>query len=217
MKKKISLLIILVGIGILVYGYLEYNKYQEEQNRYIKISAKVDTVQINDDNRTVTFKFDVNGTTYSSNITTNEDLEIGNTKEIYYEKNSPENTKMNLLTIFKSLIILLVGTVITLFGLFLCMKSLLAKSRIKSLKKKGILINATIQEALVVPKDKGKNPYKIRAQYLNPLDNKTYFFESEETEMDLKDIVSKKRLNTIPVYLNKKNTDDYYVDIDSLR
>ena len=94
---------------------------------------------------------------------------------------------------------------------------MMSKGRITKLKKNGIMINATIQEALVVPKDKGKNPYKIRAQYLNPQDNKTYFYESEETETDLKDLVSRKGLTTIPVYINSKNTDDYYVDLDSIR
>ena len=217
MKKKLSLVIILVGIGLWVFGYLEFNKYQEEHNRYVKIKAKVESVQINDNNRMVTFRFDVNGTTYSSNITTDEALEVGNTKEIYYDKTSPNNVKLLLITIVKSVLLFLAGTVITIFGLYLTMKNLLAKGRIKRLRKKGILINATIQEALVVPKDKGKNPYKIRAQYLNPVNNKTYFFESEETEVDLKDIVSKRRLTTIPVYINKRNTDDYFVDIDSLR
>ncbi len=216
MKNKLNLIVILVGIGIIGYGYLEYNKYQEEQNKYIKIDAKVDTVQINDNNRTVTFKYDVNGKTYSSNITTEENLEIGNTKEIYYDKNTPENSKIKLMTMFKSILILVVGTLIVIFGLFLSMKSMLAKGRIKRLKKKGILINAPIQEVVVVPKDKGKNPYKIRTQYLNPQDNKTYFFESEETSKDLKDIVSKKQIKSVPVYINSKNTDDYYVDIDSL-
>ena len=71
-----------------------------------------------------------------------------------------------------------------------------------------------IQEVLVVPKNKGKNPYKIRAEYLNPKDNKTYFYESEEVKTDLKDIVSKKNIKTIPVYINPKNTNDYYVDVE---
>ena len=217
MKNKLNLIIILLGIGILGYGYFEYTKYQEEQNRYATIKAEVESVQINDDNRVATFKYVVNGTTYSSSISTNQDLEVGNTKEIYYNKNAPDSIKINLITIVKSLLILSIGTLIVLLGLFLSIKNMMSKGRITRLKKKGIMINATIQEALVVPKDKGKNPYKIRAQYLNPQDNKTYFYESEETETDLKDLVSRKGLTTIPVYINSKNTDDYYVDLDSIR
>ena len=61
------------------------------------------------------------------------------------------------------------------------------------------------------------NPYKIRACYNNPQDNKNYFFVSEEEETDLKDLVSKNNIQYINVYINKKNTDDYYVDIESIK
>ena len=96
-------------------------------------------------------------------------------------------------------------------------KKFFIKQRIKRLKKKGILIKASIQEVLVVNKDRGKNPYKIRASYINPQDNKNYIYISEEEETDLKDLVSRNNIRSIDVYINPKNTEDYYVDIESIK
>ncbi len=217
MKNKIGLIILIVGIGITIYGYFGYTKYQDEHNRYVSTLATIDQVEINNNTRLYKLRIEVNNNTYESNIRLDEDYEIGNTVKVYYDKNYPNNTKLKLSTIYKPLGILITGVIVFLLGFILCIRKVLNNSRIKNLKKNGILINAMIQEVLVVPKDKGKNPYKIRAQYLNPQDNKTYFFESEEVETDLKDIVSKKNIRSIPVYLNKKKTSDYYVDIDSIR
>ena len=79
------------------------------------------------------------------------------------------------------------------------------------------MIKASIQEVLVVNKNRGRNPYKIRATYLNPQDNKTYIYISEEEETDLKDIVSRNNIRNIDVYINPKDTADYYVDVESIK
>jgi hypothetical protein len=100
--------------------------------------------------------------------------------------------------------------------LIIYIKNLFIKLRINKLKKKGILIKANIQEVLVVNKNRGKNPYKIRASYNNPKDGKVYIFISEEEVTDLKDLVSRKNIQSIDVYINPNNTQDYYVDLESI-
>ena len=217
MKNKIGIILLIIGIGITIYGYIGYNKYQEEQNRYKSIQATVEGIELNSNKKLYKITFAVGENTYNSNISIDEEYEIGNTVTVYYDKNIPSNTKTSLSSIYKPLGILVLGILILLMGIIIIMKKVLANNRIKNLKKKGILINAMIQEVLVVQKDKGKNPYKIRAQYLNPQDNKTYFFESNEEKDDLKDIVSKKNIKTIPVYISTKDTSDYYMDVDSIK
>ena len=59
-------------------------------------------------------------------------------------------------------------------------------------------------------------PYKIRASYNNPKDGKVYIFISEEEVTDLKDLVSRKNIQRIDVYINPNNTQDYYVDLESI-
>ncbi len=217
MIKKLSIIITIIGIGIIVYGYMEYDKYAEEVNSYELVNAKVDAIEINAGVKTITFKYDVDNTSYTSKITTDENLEEGNTKDIYYNKYRPTNTKLSLLTIYKSILILIVGLVVFIFGMYLNVTKWVLSSRKKRLLKKGIKVMANIQEVLVVQKDKGKNPYKIRATYTNTATNDTYFYESEEDFTDLKDIVSRKNITTIPVYVNPKNGNDYYVDIESIK
>ena len=217
MKKKLNIIVLIISIIVLFFGYTEYDKYIKEHNNFIKINAKVDSIELNGDRKVVTFLYNIDGKEYTSNITTNENLEIGNTKDIYYDKNSPTNTKLELMTIYKSLLILIGGLLILILALYLNLTKLFYSSRKKRLLKKGILINAEIQEVVVVPKDKGRNPYKVRATYTNFATNDKYFYESEEDFTDLKDIVSRKNITKVPVYINPKNGNDYYVDIESLK
>ena len=109
------------------------------------------------------------------------------------------------------------GCLILLIGLILQSKYILINMRIKKLKKKGIMVKANIQEVLVVNKSTGKNPYRIRALYNNPQNSKDYMFISEEEKEDLKDLVTRNNIKTINVYINPRNTEDYYVDIESIK
>ena len=42
-------------------------------------------------------------------------------------------------------------------------------------------------------------------------------FISEEEKEDLKDLVTRNNIKTINVYINPRNTEDYYVDIESIK
>ena len=216
MKKKLNLIVIIIGIIILIYGFVEYNNYNKEHNSYGLVEATVNEVILNGDKTKVGFEYFLNEKYYFSKVETDKTFEVGEKTKVYYLKSDPENCKIQLVSISKSIIIFLIGGLIFLLGIVLSMNKVLANSRVKKLKKKGILIKATIQEVLVVNKNAGKNPYKIRATYLNPQDKKTYTYISEEEETDLKDIVSRNNIRNIDVYINPKNTEDYYVDIESI-
>ena len=62
-------------------------------------------------------------------------------------------------------------------------------------------------------KKKGKLPYHIKAQYINPQDGKTYTYVSEDYYEDLLMLTSSKVITKVPVYINPKNTSDYYMDL----
>lgn len=217
MQKKLNIVISLIGVVLLVLGYLEYNKYRNEQNSYGVVEATINEVKVNGDRTIVGFEFLLNENYYFTSITTEESFEVGDKAKIFYLKNNPESCKLSLMTATKAFMYCICGILIFLLGFVMIVKRFLINIRIKHLKKKGLLVKATIQEVLVVNKNRGKNPYKIRACYYNPQDNKNYFFVSEEEETDLKDLVSKNNIQYINVYINKKNTDDYYVDIESIK
>ena len=217
MKKRINLIIMIIGLIGLVLGYVEYDKYNKEHNSYGVVEAEVSEVKVNGDRTTVNFEFFLNNKYYFSNVGTDENFEVGDKRKIFYLKSNPEICKITLVTLLKTIVFFVCGGLIFLLGLILSIKKVFVNGRVKRLKKKGILIKATIQEVLVVNKDRGKNPYKIRAYYVNPQDNKTYYYLSEEEVTDLKELVSRNNIQTINVYINPKDTDDYYVDIESIK
>ena len=217
MKKKINLIIIIIGIVLLVLGLIEYNKYNKEHASYGVVEATVNEVKVNGKITSVGFEYYLNEKYHFGNVTTDKIFEVGKKQKIYYLKSDPDVCKIELMSITKTLMYLVSSGLILLLEIIFGTKKFFIKQRIKRLKKKGILIKASIQEVLVVNKDRGKNPYKIRASYINPQDNKNYIYISEEEETDLKDLVSRNNIRSIDVYINPKNTEDYYVDIESIK
>lgn len=112
-----------------------------------------------------------------------------------------------------------ISLLILLFNLGNTIKNIKRSSNINHLKTKGIYIYANITEVFVdnkKRKHKGKYPYKLRCKYTNPIDKNEYVFESEPSFLDFNEIFSRYNNQTIIVYLDKKNTSNYYVDLDSL-
>ena len=216
MRKRLNLIIVAIGIILLVVGAIEFKKYKDEHNAYRAVEATINEVKLNGEVTIVGFEYLLNGKYYFSTVTTSENFEVGNKQKIYYLKSDPDICKVHLISITKSVIFFVSGGLVLLLGIVLSIKRLIEKNRIKLLKKKGMLIKASIQEVLVVNKNRGKNPYKIRASYINPQDNKTYVYISKEEKKDLKDIVSRNNIKFINVYINPKDTADYYVDIESI-
>ena len=208
---------IIISTILLVLGFVQYNKYNEEQSSYGLVNATVNEVKFEGDRTIVGFEYFLNERYYFSSVTTDEEFEVGEKRKIYFLKNNPEVCKIHLLSIFKTLMYFSSGILLLAGSILLNIKGLMRKIRIKRLKKKGLLVKANIQEVLVINKNTGKNPYKIRASYDNPKDNKTYIFISEEEKTDLKDLVSRMSVKIIDVYINQNNTEDYYVDIESIK
>ena len=217
MKKKLSIVVVIIGIVLLVLSFNEYKKYDNEKNSYGVVEATVNEVKINDNRTTVGFEYYLNEKYYFSSVVTEEEFKVGSKYHIFYLKNNPNISKIHLITIYKSMVFLGCGCLILLIGLVLQSKYILINMRIKKLKKKGIMVKANIQEVLVVNKSNGKNPYRIRALYNNPQNSKDYMFISEEEKEDLKDLVTRNNIKTINVYINPRNTEDYYVDIESIK
>lgn len=217
MKKKIGFIImIVISVFLLIMGLIEYNQVNSEKEAYGVVEATVNEIKVNGDRTIVGFEYYLNEKYYFSSVTTEESFEVGNKQKIYYLKNNPEICKIHLKNLFKTIIYLVSGGLLLILILIIYIKNLFIKLRINKLKKKGILIKANIQEVLVVNKNRGKNPYKIRASYNNPKDGKVYIFISEEEVTDLKDLVSRKNIQSIDVYINPNNTQDYYVDLESI-
>lgn len=209
----ISILGVLFSIGLYIKDtYLETIS--------VETQAKIISIDYDSNQRSATVVHDISNEEYTVKVIldeSQEELTVNDIINIKYNINNPtqpiynEHLKEVLIIIFISLI----GTILTTnrtISIFKDMKYL------KDLKANGITLDATITDAYVdvkVPKKHSEYPYRIRAKYLNPQDNIEYTFDSEYVYKNLKDLLSNSSITTIKVYLDKNNTNIYYVDLDN--
>lgn len=222
-RSKLDIVYIIItiisAIGVL-YAVGLYIKDAYLETISVETEAKIKSIDYNGNQRSATVTHEINNEEYILSIILDdkdEELTVNDTMTVKYNINNPtqpiynEHLKEILIIIFISLI----GTILTTnrtIGIFKDMKYL------KNLKTNGITLDATITDAYVdvkAPKKHSEYPYRIRAKYLNPQDDKEYTFDSEYVYKNLKDLLSNSNLTTIKVYLDKSNTNIYYVDLDN--
>jgi len=220
-RKNINLFFTIVAILLICYtiGQLVYD-YMQEQNA-VEVEAKIETIDANPIGYSAHVTYKVEGVEYDQyhvDLGLNNKLTVGDYTKIKYNIKNPKklikNNHIILVTITGS-----IGILLLILFLPKRIKIMKKDSNIKNLMKDGIKINANIQDIIInqnSQKNKGFFPYKLRANYLNPTDNKTYIFESEDTYINPNDIIAKYQTKTVIVYLDKNNTSNYYVDIQSL-
>lgn len=148
-----------------------------------------------------------------------ESLAVNDTLDIKYDVRNPSkaiyNDHLGSITI-----IVIVSIILILVTGPKSVKIINEYKRIKELKKTGIRIDATIADIYVDTKSPVHNkqfPYRIRAKYVNPVDNKQYVFDSDYTYVNLREKQVEYQKERIAVYLDKNNTSTYYVDLDNMK
>ena len=193
-NKICSLIIFLYLIFIFLLNY-HRNRKSKKNDKYL--------VKLEDLSPTMSF--------YSCNLFKSRKLfwmgllELVNKK--YYSLTKDKNI-LSLILVLSSAIFLIIG----LSELLIFIKE---KCHIASLIKKGILINVDIEGFYINTNAKminGRHPYKLRASCINANNGIKYVFESENIYDDINRSLAFYKEKTIPVYLNKKNTYDYYLD-----
>ncbi len=217
----ISIVITILSIIGVIFSIGLYIRDAYLETIAVETKAKILSIDYNNKERYATVTYDVNGANYvlpTPLDESQEELAVNDTLTIKYNINNPgvaiynEHLKEVLIIIFISLI----GTALTTNRTLRIIKNL---KYINGLKENGITLEANIVEAYIdinFPKKKSKFPRRIRARYLNPQDNKEYTFDSDYTYKDLNELLSKSNISTIKVYLDKNNTNIYYVDLDNL-
>lgn len=150
---------------------------------------------------------------------TQDSLTVNDTLDIKYDVRNPAkaiyNDHLSAITI-----IVIASIVFILVTGPKSVKIINEYKRIKELKKTGIRIDATIADIYVDTKSPIHNkqfPYRIRAKYVNPVDNKQYVFDSDYTYVNLREKQVEYQKEKIAVYLDKSNTAIYYVDLDNMK
>lgn len=208
----ISIIGLIAGIGLFVYDY-------NLEQRAININAKITALDYKDGSYKATVKYKVDKESYNQVVTiTNDAYTVNDEVPIKYDIENPGQLINNNHYIIAIPLIAL-SLLILLASIKGTIKNIKRSSNIKHLLTKGIYVQANISEIIVDNKgrkNKGKFPYKLRAKFTNPLDNQIYTYDSESTYLDLNAIIKQYNNKLILVYLDKNNTSNYYVDLDSL-
>ncbi len=218
LKQSIINTIFIIGIICCLYALFQsIYDYIQEQNK-ITIIGTVKEVQFGEKTSTIKVGYTVNRIDYIQTITTDEDVTVNDKYQVVYNKNNPALTIKNehIIEISISLSIFAISMAISLQDFI---KGLLKTKKINKYKTEGIYIRANIQEVMIntkAHKYKKHHPYIIRLSYYNPQDGQTYIYKSENIYEDIKSTIERNNTKTVDVYLNKENTNDYYIDLDSI-
>lgn len=136
---------------------------------------------------------------------------------IYYDRNNPQKIGTKALDI-ATLVFLGGGWflfAIGVGGLFNCIKKEKMKKRARNF---GEIIYATYIESVMntLISEKGRHPYYITCEWINPIDNKRYLFKSDNIWLNPRSLIEDEGISTFPVYINMSNMKEYFVDISDL-
>ena len=209
----IGVIVLIASIALFVYDY-------QLEKRAVNITATITTIDYDKGKPQATVKYSVERETYRQKVDVLEDKEynIGDGLDIKYDMNNPGKLIENEHYIIY-LPLLVISILILLISVPKTKKILKKNSNIKYLKAKGLYLNGTIRDIIINnngKKVKGVFPYKLRCKYFNPTDQQEYLFESVDTYINLNEIMMKYHNKEVLVYIDKQNTSNYYVDLDSL-
>lgn len=208
----IAVIAMVIGLGLMLYDY-------NLEQRAININATITSLDYQNGANKATVKYEVDRESYRQEITLSKDgYSVNDEVPIKYDINNPGQLINNNHFIIAASAIG-ISLVLLLFSLRSTIKNIKRSNNIKYLAKKGIYVEATISEVIVdnkLKKHKELFPYKLRAKYNNPIDNKIYTFDSEPTYIDLNAVIKKYNNQVVLVYLDKNNTNNFFVDLDSL-
>ena len=133
-KTKIiltSIIIIIVGIAISIYGIISEINYNQKQKGYIETNAKViDTIATSESKKDkatgmisnyyvyapiIEYKVNKKNYRYELNEYNVKEPKIGSKIKIYYQKNNPNNVK--IIKKNNNILIIIIGTIITFVGI----------------------------------------------------------------------------------------------------
>ena len=206
----LATILIIVGIFFIIKDYID-------ENNAIRIEATIKEHPI--DTTTYTVTYIIESKEYEKIIKLNrKDLTVNDKVEIKYHKNNP-NIIIHNEHLILSIILILVSIIFYIYSLKPLIRYNNQKKRIKLIKQNGFLINAPITEVItngLAHKYKGKYPYRLRIRYINPQDNLTYTFDSEDLYFNVHEILRVNNIRTVVIYIDKANTLNYYVDTTNL-
>ncbi len=217
-KEKINfiirLLILIIAMIIIISNLIIIKNNFKNNSNIQLVKAQVVSINYQNNQDEYLLKYTINGKEYQN--TTSIDLhnyEVGEKINIYYKKNNP-NKIIKKKSIIIPFILVILSIIAIIYAIIMTLQNIKEVNNIEKIIKEGLAINTTLEDIFVTAR---KNKFKLRTSYFNPVDQKKYVYISESFSRDFKDYLTTNGIKEITVYLNKENTNQYYVDLNSLR
>ncbi len=205
----------IVAMAVTIFELLSninFTKTSKEANAVVK------QIFISKNSSSVYVEFKVDGKVYSGSLNGyDRKIREGGVTEIKYNPQNPSEFIRGD-AVFASFMKIRLGLFFLIVGIILMIK------QIKKNKMKDEL-KSTLQPIMAQVKSvdldrtishQGRNPFTLTCVYINPMDNKAYFFKEEQIWYDIKTIIDTKDIKELPVYVDLQNPEKYIIDLDSL-
>lgn len=209
----IGVVFLIIGLGVLIMPYTVRNKV-ETTGVISSIKYKSNQLAHEEDMPSVTVTYIVDGKEYESVLNYySSNFYEGKQLKIYYDQNNPQKihakAESSLAYIFLGLGAVFAG----IGGSGIVIKSKKQK-QINYLKANGNLITADYIETKINAhySVNGRHPYNIYCRWIDPNNAKEYLLKSKNLWKNPENIISEKNITEFPVYMDKNNTDSYFVD-----
>jgi len=216
-NKLAGLPIVIAGLLFAVIGYF-INVNDKKYYEYPTAEAKILDIDTLGDDTDVLIEFYVNNTSikgYSNYY--DSQMRVGDTIIVYYNPSNPTDYLVDG-NINISVIFMIVGTIIFVFGTFTIIRLNLKYKKYLNVKNTGIRVDARISgiEVDTSIAINNKNPYYILCYGVNPITGQEQTFRSENVWEDVRKIIEDNNIDILPVYIDQSNHNNYYVDISVL-
>lgn len=219
-RKTFNAILTYISIILLVLGIITGIYEIILLKNKLDISATITSVNYNQGSTNASIKYYVAGKKYEGiiKIDNSSNLAVNDTTIIHIDMRNP-NYQIDKRYLIISISSIVLSIIFGIIAIPTFIKNKKNQKRIKMLKQNGVYLKIPIKE--IYANNKGK-PYKkifprrLRCQYLNPQDNKEYIFDSEDTFLNLEEIIKENNTKDAVVYMDKSNYTNYYLDLNSL-
>lgn len=217
--KVIKTILSIICLMLIMFSIFIIIKDTIAEKNSLEVTATIKEIDYSNSNNIFIVEYKVNDEYYKNNIKLNNstDLTVNDKVNIKVNQKNPN------IVVSSHLFISAIVLALSLIVLAICgpesFKFYKELKNIKYLKTSGLSLNVPITEIITknnARKRQGLLPSYLRCTYLNPTDNITYTFESKECYQNLQDIINRYSVKTVTVYIDKTNSKNYYVDLDSL-
>lgn len=212
----ISISLVFLVIGVIAFGSSLYFRINAKETTALVTDVQNTVNSDGDERKVVHVKYSVDGKEYNETINYISGVMVGESASILYDPNDPDQVR-NKAEIFQISIFPAMGILFLGAGLFVSKKLKSSGNKIKELTEKGIKREAVIED-IVIDENfsyNDRHPYIINCRMTDD-EGKVSLISSTYLQRDPQPIIDSHQITSLPVYVDKNDPTNYYIDTDQI-